>query len=65
MLFHKQNVDLVQLASSMVKLNSSDIKMLKLATNAMNVRPNIVIFKNVYVFGEKKCLGKLPTVLEF
>ena len=65
MLFHKQNVDLVQLASSMVKLNSSDIKMLKLATNAMNVRPNIVIFKNVYVFWEKKCLGKLSTVLEF
>ena len=54
MLFHKQNVDLVQLASSMVKLNSSDIKMLKLATNAMNVRPNIVIFKNVYEFGGKK-----------
>ena len=54
MLFHKQNVDLVQLASSMVKSNSSDIRMLKLASNPMNVRPNIVIFKNVYVFGEKK-----------
>ena len=49
----------------MVKLNSSDIKMLKLATNSMHVRPNKVIFKNVYEFGGKKCLGKLPTVLEF
>ena len=30
----------------------------------MHIRANIVIFKNVYVFGEKECLGKVPTVLE-
>ena len=31
----------------------------------MRVCPNIVIFKIVYVLGEKKCLGKVLAVLDF
>ena len=46
-------MDLVQLASNTVKLSSFHIKMVKFATNSVPVRPNIVIFKIVYVFGEK------------
>ena len=38
--------------------------MVKFASNFMHC-PNIVVFKNVYVFGEKKGLGKVPTVSEF
>ena len=39
--------------------------MVKFATNSMHVRPNIVIFQILYVFGEKKCLGKVLAVLDF
>ena len=39
--------------------------MVKFATNSVPVRPNIVIFEIVYVFGEKTCLGKVLAVLDF
>ena len=39
--------------------------MVNFATNSMHVCPNIVIFKILYVFGEKKCLGKVLAVLDF
>ena len=48
---------MVQFASCTVKLNLSRIKMVNFA--------NIVIFKILYVFGEKKCLGKVLAVLDF
>ena len=39
--------------------------MVKLTTNSVHVCPNIVIFKIVYVLGEKKCLGMVLAVLDF
>ena len=65
MKFHKQNIDLVQFAGCTVKLKSSHIKMVKFATNYVHIRPNIVIFKIVHVFGEKKCLDKVLADLDF
>ena len=56
---------MVKFANCTVKLSSTHIKIVKFATNSLHACPNIVIFKNVHVFGEKKCPGKVIAVLDF